>query len=480
MRVTRSGDPIKALREAVDNSFMGRIFGLGQVNSPNYREEKYYPEGTYPQQDIMALDPAGLPSTFDSFMSNFTPAGDIEAVAMAISDLGDGNYAQAALLPLMMVLPPAMGKQLRKHVDDLRRVKMSNTPDFQKQQEVVRIMGDIDKLNREALQFRSTNPQAYDQAMMEVAQSSESLSDLAAHRASSDDIAADIFVSGRQRELGYRGNIPDPKQPIKGSRAPMDGPPINTGDKRGLDLVEGTPSERAVNSALLHQSHGSAGKTGLVDSDQMQRLKGETPLTRTPIPGKQYRVIRDGDEMLLKAGEIEEGDIIRSLSQTSQGRYGGSDRIVSTSAQDVADNYAAFHHNVHEGGGPASDILAEIELKEKTLGPDPTQMEVDAYIDELLEGSGGMGLGGLADPNRPSFKIINTKGMPVTRADMMKPGSGPGSLLYKGEDEFGVSARQAFDVLQTGLEQEGVPFMLLSPNRRYKYKHGGKFKILKK
>ena len=123
--------------------------------------------------------------------------------------------------------------------------------------------------------------------------------------------------------------------------------------------------------------------------------------------------------------------------------------------------------------------MMDLHLKQP-LGPDPTQMEVDAYIDELLEGMGGKGLGGLADPNRPNFKIINTKGMPVTRADMMKPGSGPGSLLYKGEDEFGVSARQAFDVLQTGLEQEGVPFMLLSPNRRYKYKHGGKFKILKK
>ena len=479
MRVVRSGDPIKALREAVDNSLMGRLLGFGEegLSSAQDRIPQYDPN-----RSVYDVDPVGLPSTFDSFMSNFTPFGDLESVAMAISDLGDGNYVQAALLPLMMVLPPAMGKQLRKHVDDLRRVKMSSAPDFDKRQEVVRIMGDMDKLNKEALQFRSTNPQAYDQAMMEVAQSSESISDLATHRALSDDLAADVFVSGRQRELGYRGDIPSP---IRAgleykSRDPLGGPPINTGDKRGLDLVEGTPSERAVASALLHQSHGSAGKTGLVGSAEMQRLKGETPLTRTPIPGQQYRVIRDGDEMLLKAGEIEEGDIIRSLSQTSQGTYGGSDRIVSTSAQDVADNYAAFHHNVHEGGGPASDILAEIELKEKTLGPDPTQMEVDAYIDELLQGSGGLGIGGLADPNRPSFKIINTKGMPVTRADMMKPGSGPGSLLYKGEDEFGVSARQAFDVLQTGLEQEGIPFMLLSPNRRFKYKHGGKFRILKR
>jgi hypothetical protein len=118
MRVTRSGDPIKALREAVDNSFMGRLFGLGQVNSPNYREEKYYPEGTYPQQDIMALDPAGLPSTFDSFMSNFTPAGDIEAVAMGHFGLGGTVIMRRPpYFPLMMVPSPRDGgSSFRKHV----------------------------------------------------------------------------------------------------------------------------------------------------------------------------------------------------------------------------------------------------------------------------------------------------------------------------------------------------------------------------
>ena len=477
MHVRRSGDPIRALRQTVDNSLLGRLLGLGQMNKPVYREGRYYPEGTYPQQDIMALDPAGLPSTFDSFMSNFTPAGDIEAVAMAISDLKDGNYAQAALLPLMMVLPPAMGKRLRKHVDDLRRVKMSNAPDFEKQQQVVRIMGDMDELNKEALQFRSTNPQAYDQAMMEVAQSSESIADLAMERAASEDLAADVFVSGRQRELGYTGNAPDPRRAGLEYRSgdPLGGPPITTTDKRGMELVEGTPSERAVMSALLHQTHGSAGKTGLIPSAQMQRMAQDVPLVRTPLHNQQYRVIRDGEEILVKSGDIEEGDIIRSLSQKSTGTYKGDDRLVSFSGADLAENRKGFGIDINDKM-TAKDMDAALEAADigyydVSFGDAPSPELSDADIG-LLED--------LYDPRRPSFKIINTKGMPVTRADVMKPASGSGSLRYPGEDEIGVSARQAFDVLQTGLEEEGVPFMLLSPNRRFKYDRGGKFKVLKK
>lgn len=234
-------------------------------------------------------------------------------------------------------------------------------------------------------------------------------------------------------------------------------------------------------SALLHQGHGSAGGTGLIPSSQMQRMKYDTPLARTPIPGQKYDVIRDGDRIRITAGDIEEGDKILSLSQQSQGTYGGKNRIVSTSAQDVADNYAAFHHNVHAQDPTDAemfDMATEKLFLEQPLGPNPTQMEVDGYVEGLMR---GMGMD-MPDPRRPSFKIINTKGMPVTRADMMKPSSGRGSLQYAGEDEFGVSARQVFDVLETGLEDQGVPFMLLSPNRRYKYENGGRvpFKILKR
>lgn len=479
MRTVRKGDPIKAIRKAVDNSLMGRLLGFGDAG-PASAEDRI-PQFD-PNRSIYDVDPAGLPSTIDDALVNFTPVGDIEAIAMSVADLSDGNYVQAALLPLMMVLPPAIGKKLQKRVDDLRRVKMSNLPEADRQTEVVKIMGDLQNIQEEALKFRATKPEAYDQAIMEVAQTSESLYELPFMRAASDDIASDIFVSGRQRSLGYTGQAPDPRSAgIKyRSESPMGGAPINITDKRGMDLVEGVPSEKAMMSALLHQGHGSAGGTGLVPSSQMQRMKYDTPLSRTPIPGKKYDVIRDGDRIKVSAGDMQEGDKILSLSQQSQGIYGGKDRIVSTSAQDVSDNYAAFHHNVHAQDPTDQemfDMATDKLFLEQPLGPNPTAMEVDGYVEGLMR---GMGMD-MPDPRRPSFKIINTKGMPVTRADMMKPSSGRGSMQYAGEDEFGVSARQVFDVLQTGLEDQGVPFMLLSPNRRYKYEHGGKvpFKILK-
>jgi len=480
MRTVRKGDPIKAIRKAVDNSLMGRLLGFGDAG-PASAEDRI-PQYD-PNRSIYDVDPAGLPSTIDDALVNFTPVGDIEAIAMSVADLSDGNYVQAALLPLMMVLPPAIGKKLRSRVDDLRRVKMSNLPEVERQTEVVKIMGDLQNIQEEALKFRATKPEAYDQAIMEVAQTSESLYELPFMRASSDDVASDIFVSGRQRSLGYTGHTPDPRSAgiQYRSESPIGGAPINTTDKRGMDLVEGVPSEKAMVSALLHQGHGSAGGTGLIPSSQMQRMKYDTPLARTPIPGQKYDVIRDGDRIRITAGDIEEGDKILSLSQQSQGTYGGKNRIVSTSAQDVADNYAAFHHNVHAQDPTDAemfDMATDKLFLEQPLGPNPTQMEVDGYIEGLMK---GMGMD-MPDPRRPSFKIINTKGMPVTRADMMKPSSGRGSLQYAGEDEFGVSARQVFDVLETGLEDQGVPFMLLSPNRRYKYENGGRvpFKILKR
>lgn len=480
MRTITSGDPIKAIRQVVDNSFMGRLLGLSGsgLRSSQDKIPQYDPN-----RSVYDVDPPGLPSTIDAAAENFSPVGDIYAIADALAATGDGRYAEAALLPLMMLLPSAMSGKLRKSVDDLRKVKMSKLPEVERQRQTVKIMGDLENLQKEALQVRATNPTAYDQAMMEVAQGSEALSEVPFMRASSDDIASDIFVSGRQRELGYSGQAPDPRRPglDYASGDALGGPPINTADKRGMSLVEGTPSQQAVRAALLHQAHGSAGKTGLVPSSQLQRMKGDTPLVRTPIQGQKYDVVRDGDRIRVVAGDMKEGDKILSLSQQSQGTYGGSDRIVSTSAMPVADNYAAFHHNVHAQEPSADDMMDlatdELYLKQP-LGPDATQMEIDSYIEDIME---GMGLDNI-DPRRPSFKIINTKGMPITRADMMKPSSGSGSMLYKGEDEYGVSAKQVFDVLQTGLQDEGVPFMLLSPNRRHKYESGGKvpFKILKR
>ena len=176
-----------------------------------------------------------------------------------------------------------------------------------------------------------------------------------------------------------------------------------------------------------------------------------------------------------KSGDIEEGDIIRSLSQKSTGTYKGDDRLVSFSGADLAENRKGFGIDINDKM-TAKDMDAALEAADigyydVSFGDAPSPELSDADIG-LLED--------LYDPRRPSFKIINTKGMPVTRADVMKPASGSGSLRYPGEDEIGVSARQAFDVLQTGLEEEGVPFMLLSPNRRFKYDRGGKFKVLKK
>ena len=495
MHVRRSGDPIRVLRQTVDNSLLGRLLGLGDRGPMS--EQDQIPAYD-PNRSVYSVDPAGLPSTTDQFLENFTPLGDIGALIASADAAKDGRYVEAALAPLFMILPSAMSKRLRKSVDELRKLNMSKLGDIEKYEQRLRIMGDLDRLNREALQFRNTNPQAYDQAIREVAREANP-QERFVYNLSSDDAAADAFVSGRARELGYTGYVPDPSQPITGSRNPLGGPPISTLDKRGMELVEGTPSERAVRSALLHQSHGSAGKTGLVDSDQMQRMAQDVPLVRTPVHTQKYRVIRDGDEIMVKSGDIEEGDIIRSLSQESSGRYGGKDRIVSFSGTDLESNRKGFGIDFNEKAATADAmdisvkeldegldsgmITAEDLIYPNEFGPGPLSMSLDEIPDEpfLKMSEADMALmGNLYDPRRPSFKIINTKGMPITRADMMKPSSGKGAGLYQGEDEFGVSARQAFNVLQTGLTENDVPFMLLSPNRRFRYDRGGKFKILKK
>ena len=126
MRAVRKGDPIKAIRDAVDNSFMGRLLGLSGSGLVS-RQDKI-PQYD-PNRNIYDVDPAGLPSTIDAVAENFTPVGDIYAIADALSAAGGGRYAEAALLPLMMLLPQAMSGKLRKSVDDLRKVKMSRIPE---------------------------------------------------------------------------------------------------------------------------------------------------------------------------------------------------------------------------------------------------------------------------------------------------------------------------------------------------------------
>ena len=475
---------------------MGRLLGLGN-RGPVSDLDRIPAYDT--NRSVYEVDPAGLPSTSDQFLENFTPLGDIGALIASAEAAKDGRYVEAALAPLFMILPSAMSKRLRKSVDELRKVNMSKLGMIEKNEQRRKIMGDLDRLNQDALQFRNTNPQAYDQAIREVAREANPQEAFARNMAS-DDAAADVFVSGRARDLGYTGYVPNPIRAGLEYRSgnPLGGPPISTLDKRGMELVEGTPSERAVMSALLHQGHGSAGKTGLVPSDQMQRMAKDVPLVRTPVHSQKYRVIRDGDEIMVKSGDIEEGDVIRSLSQESSGIHKGSDRLVSFSGTDLEANRKGFGIDLHEKKGIADAM--DMSVKELDDGIDagmytaedliypnevgivgPMSMPLDGDEPFLKMSEADMALmGDLYDPRRPSFKIINTKGMPITRADMMKPSSGVGAGLYQGEDEFGVSARQAFNVLQTGLTENDVPFMMLSPNRRFKYDRGGKFKILKK
>ncbi len=468
MIMRRSGDPIKAIRQAVDNSLMGRLLGLGDRGEVSYQDAipQYDPD-----QSIYERDPAGLPSTFDAAGQMFTGVGDLIELVAAAEAAGRGDYLEASLAPLFMILPGPLGKRLKKTIGELQKVKAVKSPD--QALKVARLAGDLDEINREALIFRQKNPQAYDQAMKEVAVGAYSPGTIPLENVNVEDLAADAFITGRQRELGYTGRVPDSfAEELKAaSRDPLGGPPITTTDKRGMSAVTGTPSERGVKAALLHQAHGSAGGTGMLSASEMQRMAHDMPLVRTPIAGRPYRVIRDGQEMTVKAGQMEDGDLILSLSQHSGGTHQGGSRLVSTSGSDLESNYMTF--------GPKPPEKAN-------FGPAPLSMNLFPE-DDLMDMADEFGadlpdLGDFGDPNRPSFKIIKTKGMPVTRADVYRPGSGPRSGGMAGEDEFGVSAKQPFRVLQTGLEEEGVPFMLLAPElgKRFKYNRGGKMKVLKR
>lgn len=481
----RHGDPVKGITDYVSNSVLGRLFGMSDFDDDiprNLRggQDRYrvVSDGTMPS--VQDLDPAGLPSTFDALFE-FTPADDLTQLISSAASASEGKYLEAALAPLFMFLPGPLAQRLRSKIGEMRMAKARfNTPEGKAPAAIMRDMrtlqGELDVLAAEAYQLRKADPLAYDQAMREVAEQADMIGYNPFRQVQVDDLAADAFISGRQRNLGYTGRVPSQKELSTSSPRILEGEAITTGDPLGLRVVGGTPSERVRDAALLHQTHGSAANTGIFPSSEMQHLTEDVTLTRVPIPGKAYRVVRDGQEQLVKAGQIEEGDIILSLSQKSGGQFGGSNRIVSTSAADLPSIQAAFGNpeidmniDAMHDAGIIDDEMADMLLM---TGEDPTN-----YVDAMM-----MGPVSTFDPNRPSFKIINTKGMPVTRADLMKPGGGTGSSRFTGEDEFGVSARQAFDVLETGLQEEGVPFMLLAPKSggRFKYVKGGKFKVIKK
>lgn len=478
MRTVKSGDPIKWLNQlassasqAVDNSLMGRLLGLGET-PPSSRD--VIPQYD-PNRSVYDVDPPGLPSSFDTFLQDWTPIGDIAAIVQSLNAAGRGDYLEASLVPLFMILPQSLGNRLRKSMDELRKVRMAGKiPEDQLAREVGRIAGDIDQISREALVFRQKNPQAYDQAMREVADQAQMVGTSPLHRVSNDDLVADAFISGRQRELGYTGRPGDPEKALTGSREALGGPPITTADKRGMGMVEGTPSELGKNAALMHQAHGSASGTGNLSMSDMQRMAIDYPLVRTPIPRNRYRVIRDGDEIRIPAGQMQQDDLILSLSQdiVDGGTYGGRQRLVSTGGTDLESNYMAF--------GPKAPMPNTTKFS--LYGDEAMDFASDPWLVGSEFEDFAPDLGDFGDPNLPSFKIVKTKGMPVTRADMMRPGSGSRSSGLSGEDEFGVSALQKFRVLETDLAEGDVPYMIIAPElgARFKYDCGGKYKVLKR
>lgn len=112
MRAVRKGDPIKALRGVVDNSLLGRMLGLGDMNKPNYREGKYYGPGEFENRDVYDADPAGLPSVDPALI--LSPAGDIESIGSGVGQIASGDVlgggANVALGALSVLLPGTLPK----------------------------------------------------------------------------------------------------------------------------------------------------------------------------------------------------------------------------------------------------------------------------------------------------------------------------------------------------------------------------------
>lgn len=469
-------------------------------------------------RSVYDIDRAGLPSQFDTFYQ-YTGADDLTQLIASLANAKDGRYAEAALAPLLMVLPPALGKRLQavvKKTDGMATsATISTSPIFK----------EIDDISAEVMQFRQTNPEAVDQAMQEMAP------DLFAN-----DYGLDRLFGQRQRALGYTGSY-GPKNKAgsavgghlgptrEASQELLGGAPIALGDMLGMDMLAGTPSERAVVNALRHQHHGSGGGTGLLSASEMQRMSRDVELNRVPIPGAKYSVVRGSDPMQLRTPEMREGDIIKSLSQKSDGRYGGNQRLVSTSPQSLEDLYSQFGDDVSSFGPAHMDVPVQQMVNNLDTHPNfskinpQSQKKLMQYASEFggdVEGDEvfmdmldtyGMGDVSTAikkekglvpsmsmslsddipmditlpemDPRNTSFKIIKTKGMPAVRPQLYYP-SRRVSGAFGAEDEVSLAAKQAFRVL--GKETEsGIPTLLLRPElgARFKYVKGGKYRVKK-
>jgi hypothetical protein len=490
------------------------------------------------------LDAIKAASRYDTFFptrgqmrSVETPMGatmqalnPIDDVAFFLTSLASDNDLEQALGPLLMVLPRSVRDGMLETQKRLRRARAIKDP-MQRNQEVAQVLGDMQVQAQNIVQARSANPREFDQALKEaVEESSRTGIDLAGtpvSRLSSEDITLADVVSTRQRQLGYTGL--DPVDLTQAGIQPgmstelLGGPPITTIDPRGMSMIEGTPSERAVTQSLRHQSHGTAQGTGLIASDEMQRMAENISLQRVPVAGAKYNVIRGSDVLNIPAHKIQPGDILPTLSQKAERAMQGTDRMVSFSDRDLGHLMAAFGNvgstNIPEDvifKSPAFDALSQtqkenvktqIELLQKYGDLDAAEIlddmgfgyGIDKEVSEYLSlmDMGGVDemkliqkkLGGdpVLDPNRPGFKITDTKGLPVLRADMFRPSRGQGAHIhFGGESEVQISAKQPFRVVRTGGVEESVPFIEIVPETgaRFRYDVGGKvakkIKVLKK
>ena len=452
----------------------------------------------------------------------------VDDIAFFLTSLASDNQLEQALGPLLMFLPRAARDGMLEAQKKLRRARAIKNP-AERNQEVSKVLVEMQQQAENIVRARSANPVEFDDALKEAVQESSKtgidLSMTPVSRLSSDDIALADISSIRQRQLGYTGRDPlDQGRPPGLYRAEsLGGPPITTVDPRGMTMIEGTPSERAVAQSLTHQSHGTAQGTGLIASDEMQRMAENISLQRVPVAGAKYNVIRGSDVLNIPAREIQSGDIITTLSQQAESGMRGTDRMVSFSDRDLGHLMAAFGNvgstNIPEDvifKSPAFDALSQtqkenvktqIELLQKYGDLDAAEIlddmgfgygidkEVSEYlslmdmggVDEMKLIQKKLGLDPVLDPNRPGFKITNTQGLPVLRADLYRPSRGPGSqTFYGGESEVQISAKQPFRVVRTGGVEESVPFIEIVPETgaRFRYDVGGKvakkIKVLKK
>ena len=450
----------------------------------------------------------------------------VDDIAFFLTSLASDNQLEQALGPLLMFLPRVARDGMLEAQKKLRRARAIQNP-AERNQEVAKVLAEMRQQSENIVRARSANPVEFDDALKEAVQESSKtgidLSMTPLSRLSSDDIALADISSMRQRQLGYTGRDPlDQGRPPGLYRAEsLGGPPITTVDPRGMTMIEGTPSERAVAQSLTHQSHGTAQGTGLIASDEMQRMAENISLQRVPVAGAKYNVIRGSDVLNIPAREIQSGDIITTLSQQAESGMRGTDRMVSFSDRDLGHLMAAFGNikgpPIPEDvifKSPAFDALSptqkaniknQINLLQygdadaaNLLSDMGYGYGVDKEVEEYLAQM-GMGLSDdiqmvqkqlgedVLDPNRPGFKITNTQGLPVLRADLYRPSRGPGSqTFFGGESEVQISAKQPFRVVRTGGVEESVPFIEIVPETGagFRYDVGGKvakkIKVLKK